>query len=469
MKRICIVLLAVLTISQICNAQINNPTVYVTENGSSTGTGVTAAWFYQPISADCFVYNVSNGVYSGDITVRFAGGDYYTDFVFDNIPNNVHSIKMYGGWNPLAPFNKRNLSDRDFYLYETRFHATGHNDLIRFNGVGYYHVNGAGTCIIDGITLTGDNDEYAAVSLYFGDHIISQCKFDNFYTTTWLVWMETASHTVTYSSCLFAENKAKFLMALCTHADLINVTIADNDLTDDMFLPFCSYNPYTQTYTTYYYYNLYNSIIYGNSNMQMNHDLTSWSHLGFFDVYNSILEDNEGWIVDRGNNLIGSVYDPLFNTYSAAPYSCDYYNSPAIGTGDAIFIFTSPFYDPNIMDYDVANMYRYFDFYALKVDRGAYQNGYDDGTHLYNVASPIVSAPQRYNHDNIEADCQTISGGVIQDGAILTLYDVSGKIIYTTSAANDLLNAHTLNTGIYIAVITSKEGQEIASKKIIIP
>ena len=188
-----------------------------------------------------------------------------------------------------------------------------------------------------------------------------------------------------------------------------------------------------------------------------------------FDVYNSILEDNEGWINNMGNNLIGSMYDPIFNTYSAAPYSCDYYSSPAIGAGDASFITSSSFYDSNIMDYDVVNnMYRYFDLYAYKTDIGAYQNGYDDGTHLYSVG-PVMSAPQR-NNRNTASDKQAFSAINLPKEAILTIYDVSGKIVYTASATDGLdAFPNTISSGMYVAIVASKEGQEIASKKIIIP
>ena len=463
MKRILSIILTVLTLSLICNAQISNPTVYVTENGTLWGTDGTGGYFANPITATQFMYNVNHGVYSGNITVRFAGGDYYNDFVFDNIPTNIQSIKMYGGWNPSAPINKRGYDDRDFYHYETRFYGTEHDDLVRFAGVGLYHPNGAGTCIIDGISFvgTGNTINHSALALYYGDHIISQCKFYKFSTSTWLIWMETANHTVTYTSCLFVQNNASHLMTLFTHVDLINVTIADNQLGNDMFIPAYSHNPGTQSYNALFNYNLYNSIIYGNSNMHMGYVL-------FNDVSNSILENNESWITNITNNYIGSTYDPLFNTYSSAPYSCDYYSSPAIGAGNAYYIYYSSFYDSDIMDYDVANMYRYYDFYALKTDIGAYQSGYDDGSHLYNAVGPTLSAPKRHIEASIEPDIIAIDANDIQTGAILTLYDISGKIIYTTSAENGL-NAQVLNSGIYVAIVASKDGQEISSRKIVIP
>ena len=307
----------------------------------------------------------------------------------------------------------------------------------------------------DGITFTSDGStvSYPALALYYGDHVISQCKFEKFSSTTWLIWMETASHTVTYTSCLFSGIDAKNLMALCTHVNLINVTIADNYFSDDMFVPF------TNNYQ-HYIYNLQNSIIYNNSNMHMAYNS--------FDVSNSILEYYESWVNNIANNMIGSTYDPIFNSYSSEPYSCDYYSSPAIAAGSASFIYVSSFYDPNIMDYDVVNMYRYYDFYALKTDMGAYQNGYEDGTHLYNTMGPIVSAPKRHSDASTGSGIPVIGANDIQNEAILTLYDVSGKIIYTTSAQNSL-KTHTLNSGIYVAIVTSKEGQEISSKKIVIP
>ena len=185
-------------------------------------------------------------------------------------------------------------------------------------------------------------------------------------------------------------------------------------------------------------------------------------------VSNSILEYNESWIVNIANNLIGSTYNPIFNSNSAAPYSCNYYTSPAIAAGEASFIALCPFYDSAIMDYDVANMYRYYDFYALKTDMGAYQNGYDDGTHLYNAVGPVVSAPKKHDAEDTGSNLQTIDANNIQDGAIITVYDISGKTVYTASSIYDL-NEQTLTSGMYVAVVTSKAGQEISSKKIVIP
>ena len=468
MKRLLFIILTIVSICQICNAQtpINDPTVYVTENGSNTGDGVgNGLWFAAPISSDHFMYNINNGVYSGNVTVRFAGGDYYTDFVFDHIAN-IQSISLYGGFNPNT--RRRTLPDRDFDNYETRFHATGNDDLIRFNGVGVNYVGGAGICVVDGLTLTSDANgiDYSALSFYYGDHIISQCKIDEFYSSTWLIWMETSGHSITCTNSLFVKNKTEYLMALCTHIDLINVTIADNDFEEDMFLPYCSYNQYTQSYSVFYNYNLYNSIIYGNNNMYMEYDLDS-IHIGYFNVYNSILEDNEGWINNVYGNYIGSIYNPMFNTNSAVPYSCNYYTSPAIGTGNGSFIYTNQFYTPDIMDYDVVNVDRYYDILGTQVDIGAYQNGYDDGSSFYNDVPPILSAPHKGNIETTISDLQMSYASGVLEGAIITLYDVTGKIVYATTIENGFtMSSYAIPSGIYLARITSKGGKEILSKKV---
>ena len=192
----------------------------------------------------------------------------------------------------------------------------------------------------------------------------------------------------------------------------------------------------------------------------------------YFDVSNSLLESNESWINDITNNLIGSTYNPVFNSYSAAPYSCNYYTSPVIAAGSSSFITLCPFYDPNIMDYDIANMYRYYDFYALKTDMGAYQNGYEDGTHLYNVGGSIMYAPHKRRKEtttnDIWSDRRTIYVNNVSSETILTIYNISGQIVYKTALQEGLNTIPSLlNTGVYIAK-TTQEGNEIESKRIIL-
>ena len=191
----------------------------------------------------------------------------------------------------------------------------------------------------------------------------------------------------------------------------------------------------------------------------------------YFDVYNSILESNESWVNDIANNLIGSTYDPIFNTYSATPYSCNYYTSPAIGAGSSSFITLCPFYEPDIMDYDIANMYRYYDYYAVKTDMGAYQNGYEDGTHLYNAVGSILYAPHKQKNEtahDIWSGMRTIFVNNVSNGTTLTIYTMSGQIVYRTALKEGLNTIPSLlNTGMYIAKAT-KDGNEVASERIIL-
>ena len=58
----------------------------------------------------------------------------------------------------------------------------------------------------------------------------------------------------------------------------------------------------------------------------------------------------------------------------------------------------------------------------------------------------------------------------IIDYVFYRIYDVSGKIVYTASATDGLdAFPNTISSGMYVAIVASKEGQEIASKKIVIP
>ena len=100
MKRIFIIFFAILAIYQMSNAQtpINDPKVHVMVNGSNTGAGTLPFWL-DAISMSHFMNNLYNGVYSGDIEVFFAGGDYYyTALKFWGVPSIVQSIKLYGGF-----------------------------------------------------------------------------------------------------------------------------------------------------------------------------------------------------------------------------------------------------------------------------------------------------------------------------------------------------------------------------------
>ena len=208
----------------------------------------------------------------------------------------------------------------------------------------------------------------------------------------------------------------------------------------------------------------------------MNHNVTYSNHVGYFDVYNSILEDNEGWINDMANNLIGSMYNPIFNTYSAAPYSCDPNNSPAIAAGDASHITLCPHYSAlteELMDYDVANNDRYWDYSpSTIVDMGAYQNGYDDGSANYYSVNPS-RIRRRTSHKEPETISLWANGQMLyikeiqEEGLNLNLYNIMGQIVYTTELQIGK-NAISLPLalGIYVAKISSNDGKDIISKPI---
>lgn len=454
MKKIFTLLLLTATIYTISNAQtlpINNPTVFVKEDGASTGYGLIS--FTNAISSDQFMSNVYSNVYSGDITVYFAGGDYYTDFKFWDTPSIIQSVRMYGGFNPRT--RNYSLDRRDFESYETVFHAVSEH-MVWFEGIGYNNPNGWNTCIVDGITLTSDGTvSFAAMALVGGDHIVSQCKFENFQSTDLLIWLETGGNTVTFTNCLFDNNDVRNLMALCTNINLINITVADNILVGDMFLP----------YNHGYSYLMQNTIIYGNSNMTMSST--------FFDVYNSILENYESWVNDMGSNQYST--DPIFIYTGFAPYSCDYYSSPAISAGDGSFITTlATYYSSDIMDYDVANLERYWDIPRTTVDIGAYQSGYDDGSTNYDAFVPVLyKSKAKKDSDNtsnhiVWSNNKTI---YVEDNtdADIYVYNTMGQLVYNAHLHNGYNSIPTtLTNGIYVVSCISSDGSIIQKKSIFI-
>ena len=264
------------------------------------------------------------------------------------------------------------------------------------------------------------------------------------------MWLESGGGSMTFVSCLFADNVAYNLMALCTNVNLINVTIADNDLKDDMFIPFV--NGYT--------YNMRNSIIYGNSNM----DMASLS----FDVYHSILENIESWVNDIGGNMFNT--DPLFTYISTAPYSCDYISSPAIGAGEPGFITSASFYTLytcDILDYDVINMGRYYDYNPVTMlDIGAYQRA-NNISPYYNVAHPSEhenEPSENIGSIHIWSDARAVYiNNVKGANATLVLYNAAGQMVYASSLSEGNNTIFTLpQAGTYIAKTISSGGDTYA-------
>ena len=458
MKRFYTILLVLLTLGQFCNAQQNPTMVYVKVDGQDTGLG-TGGYFSNPISPDQLMNNVYNGMYSGDVEIYFAGGDYYTDFTFYNIPNTIQSISIYGGWNPTS--RRINFNDRDFENYETRFHAA-HGPSVWFEAVGHNHINGWKTCFINGITFTSDDEfiNYPALKIVGGSHVISQCKFEHVFSSDILIWLETGGNIVNFVNCLFDNNDVSNLIALCSHVNLINVTIADNYFQHYAFISF-------QSQSTPYIYNLRNSIIYGNANTSMNGGRIHVSH--------SILENYDDWIDDVEYNEFG--VDPIFTYHPTAPYSCDIDNSPAIDAGNSSYIvdyFTNGF-NLDIVDYDIANQYRYGDNNYSMIDIGAYQNVPEYSLYYSERETPIM----RKNNKNMGETPISIYlwsdlhmlyvNNLYETMTTLVLYNLSGQSCYSTSLQKGM-NALpiALTTGMYIAKITSKEGDDLISKSIVI-
>ena len=174
-----------LTFSKNVNAQpIVDPSIFVSPYGASMGTGTGNGGFADAISPSQLLSNitdVNNPVYAGDVIIYFAGGDYYnTDFVFFPLPNTIQSITLYGGCDP--NYLADESPDRDLELYETRFHATGNNELLLLGSLTYN--NAPYTNTIDGITLTSDGYyvDYRALALIGGNNVISRFKIENYFT-----------------------------------------------------------------------------------------------------------------------------------------------------------------------------------------------------------------------------------------------------------------------------------------------
>lgn len=458
MKRIYTMLIVIFTIGQICYAQpYVSPVIYVSPYGSNDpsdyGVDVNGTdGFNIAITPDLLMthlHDVNNPAYFGDVKICFMGGDYYTEFDFNYLLNTIQSLEIYGGFGSYEIFD--DLTNRDFIFNETRFHAVG-GATVKLCGLPYYGNNNIYTIIIDGITITSDYmvSDYA-LSLIQGNYIVSQCKIEGFQTDDILMWLESGGGSITFVSCLFADNVAYYLMALCTNVNLINVTIADNDLKDDMFIPFA------HAYT----YNMRNSIIYGNSNM----DMASLS----FDVYHSILENLESWVNDIGGNMFNT--DPLFTYNYMAPYSCDYTSSPAIGAGEPAFITSLSFYalHHDILDYDVINFGRYYDSNPVTMlDIGAYQRGTNLSPY-YNIAHPS-------EYENDPNECLTVEpihiwsdahavhiNNIKGANATLILYNTAGQMVYASSLSEGNNTISTLpQAGTYIVKTTSSEGEAYA-------
>lgn len=195
--------------------------------------------------------------------------------------------------------------------------------------------------------------------------------------------------------------------------------------------------------------------------MDMEYDLNAY-HSGYFNVYNSILENYEGWVHDMGYNYFST--DPEFTYNTVHPYTCNTSISPAIGNGNASFILLCPFFENNIMSYDVVNTFRYGNFPPTIVDIGAYQHilppNRQKKSRNNNTANPSIqlwaSANALYVSD------------VEKSGATLSIYTAAGQIINSTSLQKGYNTIPlTLNNGMYIARVIDKEGKELVSNKIV--
>lgn len=449
------------TFSWHANAQILptffNPEIYVSPYGldgvADYGVGSDFTDAISPARLMDIIQQ--NNIYTGNVTIYFAGGDYYTDFEFSNLANSISHLEIYGGFDPSV--TDIDLTTRDLITNETRFHATGNSATLSIAPLPYYgNTITSDFCIVDGITITSDNIQinYHALFLVGVNCLVSQLKIENFSTTNKLIFLEGPDYTTTIVNSLFTDNEANNFIGLCSNTNFINTTIAGNDFKEEMLIP------YSGEYTNI----MWNTIVYGNSNMDM--DYTYYTTCSF-NVRHSILEDIETWIIDDGGNWFNT--DPLFTNLTHTPYSCDYSSSPARMNGEPSFITSleinpllvsnppATIIDTAIIFYDVVNMYRFGSYEYTSIDIGAHQNG-DDYNPYFRIQRPLENKINQ--NSNVDEGTGTKT---------LVLYNAAGQMVYS-GVLNNGTNTipASLSAGTYIVRTLSVEGKDNYTKLIVI-
>lgn len=385
--------------------------IYCSPTGGGTGTVPSSPTTVGQVA------NLINGhtyTQPEDIEIYLMEGDYYDPLVLNgtNLNGNllslglITSIKVYGSWHQFPPTFPQL---RDFENDRTYFHAGLTGDCPIWIDLAPSTLGSP--CIVDGIWIdTYDGYDYQNISDYAmrlvgGQYFISHCTVQDFYTTAPLLFLEGGNETFHIVNSVFAKDKAKhFLEAFC-NLQIINSTIADIDLLDELIGRTIAHNMYRVD----------NTIIYNCSNYNNYYNEP-------FDIRNCIVETyNSSWMIDNGNywNI-----DPQFTGYATAPYSC-LSSSVASGNGYATDLTAlAPYLPYTILLFDAGNNPRFEDLLFTHLDIGAYQH-YSGGNYYYQNAfnqNPMM-APQQ-NREQVEPSvCGNDNGHI---------YNLLGQIVDDT-------------------------------------
>lgn len=434
--------------------------IYVSPNGGFDGT----AWnkpctFSEMVDSMYYSSNIS-----GEVFVYFSEGEYNNVAIkLWYLPTRITNVHLIGGLKSERNMHNK-LHQRDFIIHETVFHADSLNPYSIPVWLEYFSPHDTTKiCSIDGITFTSDNHLMTndALRLVGGNYVVTHCKFYNYKTTGRLMMLETYSdENVFIINTLIDNNVCNKMFGMHTKFHMINTTIADN-----------TFNNFIDA--IHHTAEVNNSIIWNNSALSLYYsDTTTMA------VSHSYVQSQMLYMVDDNTNQWG--VDPLFTYDLVVPYTCDDL-SGIHQYGDASFFYQYSWaFEDYESHFDVAGNARFYDYGSFGIfsvtDAGAYQHYYESGASNYNTVIEPVRLRRRLNHTQIEQTEDALlwtNGDVVyvdmftKLSAILSIYSMSGQTVYSTTLSGEQVSYNTyLQTGNYLAVIKSEDGETIIKKTI---